>query len=116
MPPIQDAVRSDPPHPGRILRDRVLPRLGLSISQAARERRIARQTLHRILAGTVSVTPDMATRLAHLSGASPQFWLALQQHHDLWFAERALAAELKLIPSHSLPASLQSEIGFPHER
>src|SRR3712207_8450527 len=64
-----------PPHPGWILRDRVLPGLGLSVSQAARELRIARQTLHRVLAGTAAVSPEMATRLARLSGTTPQFWL-----------------------------------------
>src|SRR5919112_2797546 len=95
--------RVTPPHPGSILRDRVLPGLDLSISQAARELRIARQTLHRILAGTIAVTPEMATRLARLSGTTPQFWLTLQQHHDLWHAKWALAAELKLIPAHTLP-------------
>ena len=44
-----------PPHPGLVLRDRVLPGLQLSVSRAARELRIARQTLHRVLAGTTAV-------------------------------------------------------------
>jgi len=98
-----------------LLRDRVLPGLDLSVSQAARELRIARQTLHRVLAGTVAVTPEMATRLARLSGTKPQFWLTLQQQHDLWHAEKALAGELKLIPTHSLPTAIRTEIEHPHE-
>jgi addiction module HigA family antidote len=105
-----------PPHPGRILRDRVLPGLDLSVSQAARELRIARQTLHRVLAGTVAVTPEMAARLARLSGTTPGFWLTLQQQHDLWRAEKALSGELSLIPAHTLPASIRTEIGLPSER
>ena len=108
-------ARPAPPHPGRILRDRVLPGLGLSVSQAARELRIARQTLHRILAGTLGVSPEMATRLARLSGTTPVFWLTLQQQHDLWWAEQALSDELSLIPSHSLPTTIRTEIGLHGE-
>ncbi len=110
------AVPVAPPHPGWILRDRVLPGLGLSVSQAARELRIARQTLHRVLAGKAAVSPEMATRLARLSGTTPRFWLGRQQQHDLWHAEQALSGLLGLIPTHTLPAALQAEIGLLHDR
>ena len=116
MARIRDAARSVPPHPGRILRDRILPGLDLSISQAARELRIARQTLHRVLAGTAAVSPEMATRLARLSGTTPHFWLGLQQQYDLWHAEQALTGIIGLIPTHTLPAALQKEIGLRHGR
>lgn len=111
----RDALPASPSHPGWILRDRVLPALGLSVSQAARELRIARQTLHRVLAGTAAVSPDMAARLARLSGTTPRFWLAWQQQHDLWQAEKALHGVLELIPTHTLPVALQAEIGLPHD-
>ena len=116
MSPTQDARLRAPLHPGWILRDRVLPGLGLSVSQAARELRVARQTLHRVLAGTAAISPEMATRLARLSGTAPHVWLDLQQQYDLWHAEQALAAVLQLIPAHTLPASLQTEIGRRHDR
>jgi addiction module HigA family antidote len=106
-----DKDQETPPHPGSILRDRVLPGLNLTISQAARELRIARQTLHRVLAGTAAVTPEMAVRLARLSDTAPAFWLDLQQRYDLWHAERALAGVLTLIPTHTLPGTVKSEIG-----
>jgi addiction module HigA family antidote len=112
----QDALPASPSHPGWILRDRILPALGLSVSQAARELRIARQTLHRILAGTAAVSPEMATRLARLSGTTPRFWLDRQQQHDLWQAKQALHGVLKLIPIHTLPVALQAEIGLLHDR
>jgi plasmid maintenance system antidote protein VapI len=57
----------------------------------------------------------MATRLARLSGTTAQFWLTLQQQHDLWHTERALAGELKLIPAHALPPAIQSEIERRHD-
>ncbi|MBO1904074.1 HigA family addiction module antidote protein [Microvirga sp. 3-52] len=116
MPFAREALLVAPPHPGWILRDRVLPGLGLSVSQAARELRIARQTLHRVLAAKAAISPEMATRLARLSGTTPGFWLERQQQHDLWHAEQALSGLLGLIPTHTLPAALQAEIGLSHDR
>lgn len=94
-------VRRRPPtHPGEILREDVLPSLGLSVTAAARQLRISRQTLHRILAGTSAVTPEMAVRLGKFCGNGPGLWLRMQEAFDLWHAERRLAGELEKIPAH----------------
>jgi addiction module HigA family antidote len=90
-----------PTHPGAVLRDTVLPALRLTVKDAAAELRVSRQTLHRILAGNVSVTPQMAVRLGKFCGNGPGIWLRMQQAHDLWNAERTLKAELEHIPSHA---------------
>ena len=92
-----------PTHPGEILREDVLPSLGLSVSEAARQLRVSRQTLHRILAGTTAVTPEMALRLGKFCGNGPGLWLRMQEAFDLWHAERRLAAELEKIPAHHQP-------------
>ena len=92
-----------PSHPGEILREDVLPALALSVSEAARQLRVSRQTLHRILAGTSAVTPDMAVRLGKFCGNGPGLWLRMQEAFDLWHAERRLAAELDKIPAHHPP-------------
>lgn len=97
-------------HPDTVLRDRVLPGLGLSVIQAARELHVYRQTLHRILAGRAAVTPDMAARLSRLSGVPARFWLDLQQAHDLAQAEANLADMLPRIPAHALPPALMKEL------
>jgi addiction module HigA family antidote len=60
---------------------------------------VTRQTLHRILAGTASVTPEMAVRLGKFCGNGPALWLNLQVAHDLWHAERRLRAAVARIPS-----------------
>ena len=99
-----------PQHPGTVLRDRVLPALGLSVTQAARELGVCRQTLHRILAGTAAVTPDMAVRLARLAGVPSCVWLDLQQAHDLARAEVDLAEMLLRIPAHALPPTIANEL------
>jgi antitoxin HigA-1 len=95
-----------PPHPGAVLRERVLPALGLSVAAAARELGVTRQTLHRILAADAGVTPEMAVRLGRLCGTGPASWLRLQRGHDLWRAERALGAAVEAIPRHDLPPNV----------
>jgi addiction module HigA family antidote len=90
-----------PTHPGEIFRDDVLPSLKLSVSEAARRLGISRQSLHRIMAGTQPVTPEMAVRLGKFCGNGPRLWLAMQQEHDLWFAERQMADKMDSIETES---------------
>ena len=91
--------RRKPTHPGELLREDVLPALRISVTEAARRLRVSRQTLHRILAGDVGVTPDMAVRLGKFCGNGPGLWLRMQQAYDLWHAEQRLADELPKIPT-----------------
>ena len=94
-----------PTHPGAVLRDSVLPSLRLTVTAAADQLRISRQTLHRILAAEVSISPQMAVRLGKFCGNGPGLWLRMQQAHDLWKAEKALKDELQHIPSHANKAA-----------
>jgi addiction module HigA family antidote len=94
------ALRRPPTHPGAILREDVLPALGLSVSEAARQLGVTRQTLHRIMAQKVSITPEMAVRLGRFCGNGPGLWLRMQQAYDLWHAERELGGKLERIPVH----------------
>lgn len=94
-----------PTHPGAVLREDVLPALGVSISAAARELGVARQTLHRLLQETTSVTPEMAVRLGKYCGNGPDIWLRLQAAYDLWHAEREMQKVLKNIPDRSSQAA-----------
>ncbi len=99
-PKATDKLTRRPTHPGAILREDVLPALGLSVSEAARQLGVTRQTLHRIMAEKASITPEMAARLGRFCGNGAGLWLRMQQGYDLWRAERELAAELKRIPVH----------------
>lgn len=91
-----------PTHPGEILKEDVLPALNLSIAEAARQLGVSRQLLHKILGGSVAVTPEMALRLGRWCGNGPGLWLRMQQAHDLWHAERTMAGKLADIPSHAV--------------
>lgn len=89
--------RRPPTHPGALLREDVLPALGLSVSEAARRLGVSRQMLHDLLAERRSFTPAMALRIGKLAGNGPHLWMSMQQAHDLWHAERELAAEIASI-------------------
>jgi antitoxin HigA-1 len=79
-----------PVHPGEVLREDVLPALGLAVADAAEKLGVTRQTLHRIMSldNPRPVTPEMAVRLGKLCGNGPRLWLNLQSAYDLWEAER----------------------------
>jgi len=89
----------EPLHPGALLRDDVLPALKLTVSAAAERLGVTRQALHRVLAGTAAMTPEMALRIGKLCGNGPDIWLSMQQNLDLWHAQRKLARALRKIPT-----------------
>jgi len=97
---VRKRPRRPPTHPGVILREDVFPALGLTVTEAARQLRVSRQTLHRILSERAGVSPETAVRLGKFCGNGAGIWLRLQQAHDLWLAERSLREELEKIPSH----------------
>ena len=90
-------LRRQPTHPGEILREDVLPTLGISVSEAARKLGISRQQLHRVLACTHPITTEMALRIGKFAGNGPGLWLRMQQAHDLWHAEKRMKDELSNI-------------------
>lgn len=98
--PAKHPPAMEPAHPGVLLRDDVLPALGLTVAEAARQLRVSRQSLHAILAGRSAVSPEMAVRLGRFCGNGPGLWLRMQAAYDLWHAERKLRREIAKIPAH----------------
>jgi addiction module HigA family antidote len=84
---VTETPKVPPVHPGEILQEDVLPTLGLNVTEAAQALRVSRQTLRRVLAGTMAVSPEMAVRLGKFCGNGPGLWLRLQATYDLWHAE-----------------------------
>jgi addiction module HigA family antidote len=84
----------NPPHPGETIREDILPALGLSVTEAARDLGVSRVALSRILHGKASISPAMARRLQSWlngpeHGPSAESWLRGQLAYDLWRAEQA---------------------------
>jgi len=87
----------EPTHPGAVLREDVVPEMGLSVSEFARRIGVTRQTLHKILAEINPITPNTALRIGKLVGNGAEIWLTMQQRYDLWHTERELQEELDKI-------------------
>jgi len=88
-----------PIHPGEMLREIVLPALAKPKSEIAKLLGVSRQTLYEVLNEKQPITANLALRIGKLVGDGPEVWLTMQQNYDLALAERALAKELKAIPT-----------------
>ena len=101
----KNAKTRQPTHPGAILREDVLPALGLSVSAFARNMGVSRQMLHGILAERTGITPETALRLGALLGNGAQFWIDMQSRYDLWVAQEKLHKVLATIHPVTAPES-----------
>ena len=77
-----------PMHPGELIREDLLPALGVSKTALARSLGISRQTLYDILNERQPVTAEMAIRFGKLFGNGARFWVNMQRAFDLAIAER----------------------------
>jgi addiction module HigA family antidote len=84
----QRSKQRKPTHPGAILREDVLPSLGISQTELADRLGVSRRTVSQILHEHRPLTPDMAIRLAHFLGTTAESWLNMQQALDVWVLER----------------------------
>ena len=77
-----------PTHPGVILREDVLPSLDMTQTELAERLGVSRRTVSQIIHEHRPITPDIAIRLAHLLGGTPESWLNMQLALDVWELER----------------------------
>jgi addiction module HigA family antidote len=82
-------------HPGEMLREEFLVPLGMSQNALAMKIRVPATRIGDILHGRRGITPDTALRLARFFGNSPEFWLNLQQMHDLSKARMELGETIE---------------------
>ena len=75
-----------PTHPGAIIREDVLPALGITQTQLAHHLGVSRLSVSDILHEKRSVTAEMALRISEAIGGTPESWLRMQEALDLWNA------------------------------
>src|SRR5690606_32545241 len=94
----------NPPHPGGILKEDVLPELGLTVTQTAEQLGISRVQFSRFINGRSSVTPDLAIRLSKwIPAPTAIMWLQMQADYDLWQAEHS-GRNIQVKPAHVVAA------------
>ena len=79
-----------PTHPGELLREDILPAIGLGKSAVAEALGISRQHLYDILNERKPVSPEVAVRLGKAFGDGAGVWLRMQAAYDAWRAERSV--------------------------
>ena len=77
-----------PTHPGAVLREDVLPALGITQTELALRLGVSRLTVSDILHEKRPITADMDIRLGKLLGNGPSLWLRMQQALDIWALEQ----------------------------
>ncbi len=77
-----------PTHPGAILREDIMPDLGISQAELARRLGVSRLTVSELLHEKRALSADMSLRLARLLNTTPESWLAMQQAVDLWMLKK----------------------------
>ncbi len=87
MDSLRDSKRR-PTHPGELLREDVLPALGMTQAEFAENLGVSRLTVSELLHEKRALTPDMAVRLSRLIGTTAESWLAMQAALDLWGLEQ----------------------------
>jgi antitoxin HigA-1 len=92
-----------PTHPGAMLREDFLPDYGLTVSSLAKAIGVSRQTVNELLRERRAVSPEMALRLSHLFGNTPEFWLNAQRAYDLWVISRHF--KKKIVRIHPINAA-----------
>jgi antitoxin HigA-1 len=80
--------RLPPVHPGEIIKQDILPSVGLSVTAAAKSLGVSRQMLHDILAGRKPLSAVMCLKVSRLFGSTPELWMRLQASYDLKKAEQ----------------------------
>ena len=91
----------NPAHPGEILREDILPALGLKVTEAADQLGVTRVAFSRVLNGHAAISSEMALRLEKWlgpgNGPDAKTWLAMQAQYDLWHARKASAKVISKI-------------------
>ncbi len=81
------------PHPGEFIREVYLEPHSMTGRQLASKLGVSPSTLNRILQGRSGISPEMALRLSKALGRSPESWLLMQDHYELWHARQTVDLE-----------------------
>jgi addiction module HigA family antidote len=78
-----------PTHPGEILSEEFLEPTGTTREELSMRIGVPVQHVHEIADGERAITPDIAMLLSQALDTSPDFWLDLQNAHDLALSDRS---------------------------
>ena len=90
-----------PIHPGEYIRE-ALEDLGMTQAALAKTLGVSSMRISHLVREERPVTAELALRLGHAFGQSPQYWLNLQSDYDLKIASATMTDELaRIAPLHT---------------
>lgn len=92
----------NPVHPGSIVREDCIKASELTVTDAAKQLGVARQTLNNLVNEKAAVSAEMAIRLEKMGWSSADAWMRMQMNYDL-AQVRARAEEIIVQPGPSGP-------------
>jgi addiction module HigA family antidote len=78
--------RKPPNHPGKVLREEFLEKLGITQSELAHKLNCRFAKLNEIINEKRSITPRFAIQLEATLGTPAEAWISMQGEFDLWKA------------------------------
>jgi addiction module HigA family antidote len=87
--------------PGEIIKEDILPSVGLSVTAAAEALGVSRAMLHDIPAGRKPLSAILCLKVARLLGGSPEVWMRLQAAYGLKKSEqnkKVMARVARIVP------------------
>ncbi|WP_327210903.1 HigA family addiction module antitoxin [Rhizobium leguminosarum] len=93
MKTLRDGVVARPAHPGLAVAG-FIKRIGVTQDELAKAMKVSRFTVNQLVRGRRNITPEMALRLAKVSGTTEDFWLNQQREVDLFDARQELGGQL----------------------
>lgn len=94
----QSGNHTTPIHPGLVLQDE-LNELGLSQSKLAQHIGVLPKTINEICRGKRGISAEIAWKLSKALGASPNFWLNLQNNWELSMFDEKKVSRIERMPA-----------------
>ena len=94
-----------PVHPGEIIKEDILPSVGLSVTAAAKALGVSSEMLHGILAERKPLSAVMCLKMSRLFGGPPEIWMRLQAAYDLKKAEqnkKVMERVARIVPAKAI--------------
>lgn len=100
-------------HPGKVLAEE-LEALGITPTALARQIAVPPNRITQIIHGKRAITGDTALRLAHWFRSTPEFWLSLQNAHDIDLANKNAGHVIGKLPTRARAPQASSHVDKPH--
>lgn len=98
-----------PTHPGAILREDVMPELGITQATLAKHLGVSRLSVSELIHEKRALSAEMAVRLSKVVGGTAESWLRMQEALDLWEVRLKFKNNPSLSPT-SLPPTYRRSL------